>query len=43
MPDLEHAILLAAQAHRGQKDKNGQPYNGPPESPAASARECMAR
>jgi len=26
MPNLEDAILLAAQAHLGQKDKNGQPY-----------------
>ena len=26
MPSLEDAILLAAQAHRGQRDKNGQPY-----------------
>ena len=26
MPTLEDAILLAAQAHRGQKDKVGQPY-----------------
>lgn len=26
MPTLEDAILLAAQAHRGQKDKNGDPY-----------------
>lgn len=26
MPTLEDAILLAAQAHRGQVDKVGQPY-----------------
>jgi hypothetical protein len=26
MADLEHAILLAAQAHRGQRDKAGAPY-----------------
>jgi (p)ppGpp synthase/HD superfamily hydrolase len=26
MPNLEDAILLAAQAHLGQKDKNDQPY-----------------
>jgi (p)ppGpp synthase/HD superfamily hydrolase len=26
MPTLEDAILLAVQAHRGQKDKNGTPY-----------------
>ncbi|MBN2472042.1 MAG: HD domain-containing protein [Anaerolineae bacterium] len=26
MAGLEDAILLAAQAHRGQQDKNGQPY-----------------
>ena len=26
MSTLEDAILLAAQANRGQKDKNGQPY-----------------
>jgi (p)ppGpp synthase/HD superfamily hydrolase len=26
MPNLEDAILLAAQAHRGQVDKVGQPY-----------------
>lgn len=26
MAGLEDAILLAAQAHRGQRDKNGQPY-----------------
>ena len=26
MPTLEDAILLAAQAHRGQRDKAGQPY-----------------
>ncbi len=26
MPTLEDAILLALQAHRGQKDKVGQPY-----------------
>src|SRR2546426_247378 len=25
-PTLEDAILLAAQAHLGQRDKNGQPY-----------------
>jgi (p)ppGpp synthase/HD superfamily hydrolase len=26
MPTLEDAILLAVQAHRGQRDKVGQPY-----------------
>jgi len=26
MPTLEHAIGLAVEAHRGQVDKNGQPY-----------------
>jgi (p)ppGpp synthase/HD superfamily hydrolase len=26
MPTLEDAILLAAQAHRGQKEKGGTPY-----------------
>jgi (p)ppGpp synthase/HD superfamily hydrolase len=26
MATLEDAILLAAQAHRGQADRNGQPY-----------------
>ena len=26
MATLEHAIALAVQAHKGQKDKNGQPY-----------------
>ena len=26
MPTLEDAIALAAQAHRGQVDKSGQPY-----------------
>jgi (p)ppGpp synthase/HD superfamily hydrolase len=26
MATLEDAILLAAQAHRGQRDRNGQPY-----------------
>lgn len=26
MPDLEHAIALAVEAHRGQRDKAGQPY-----------------
>jgi (p)ppGpp synthase/HD superfamily hydrolase len=26
MPSLEDAILLAVQAHRGQRDKVGQPY-----------------
>jgi (p)ppGpp synthase/HD superfamily hydrolase len=26
MPTLEDAILLAAQAHRGQLDRNGRPY-----------------
>jgi (p)ppGpp synthase/HD superfamily hydrolase len=26
MPTLEDAILLAAQAHHGQRDRNGQPY-----------------
>ncbi|HEY7021808.1 MAG TPA: HD domain-containing protein [Ktedonobacterales bacterium] len=26
MPNLEDAIALAVEAHRGQKDKNGQPY-----------------
>jgi (p)ppGpp synthase/HD superfamily hydrolase len=26
MPTLEDAILLAVQAHRGQRDKNGAPY-----------------
>jgi len=26
MANLEDAILLAAQAHRGQKDKAGEPY-----------------
>jgi (p)ppGpp synthase/HD superfamily hydrolase len=26
MPTLEDAIALAVEAHRGQKDKNGQPY-----------------
>jgi (p)ppGpp synthase/HD superfamily hydrolase len=26
MPTLEDAIALAVKAHRGQKDKNGQPY-----------------
>lgn len=26
MPTLEHAIALAANAHRGQLDKSGQPY-----------------
>jgi (p)ppGpp synthase/HD superfamily hydrolase len=25
-PTLDDAILLAAQAHHGQRDKNGQPY-----------------
>ena len=26
MPTLEDAIALAAEAHRGQRDKSGQPY-----------------
>ena len=26
MATLEHAIALAVEAHKGQKDKNGQPY-----------------
>lgn len=26
MPNLEDAILLALEAHRGQKDKGGEPY-----------------
>lgn len=26
MPDLHDAIELAVHAHRGQRDKNGQPY-----------------
>src|SRR3954451_2647276 len=26
MPTLEEAIALAADAHRGQRDKSGQPY-----------------
>ena len=26
MPELEDAILLAVQAHRGQRDRVGQPY-----------------
>lgn len=26
MPTIEDAITLAVQAHRGQTDKNGQPY-----------------
>jgi len=26
MPSIEDAIALAAQAHAGQQDKNGQPY-----------------
>jgi (p)ppGpp synthase/HD superfamily hydrolase len=26
MPNLEDAIALAVQAHRGQRDKSGQPY-----------------
>lgn len=26
MPTLDDAIILAAEAHRGQRDKHGQPY-----------------
>lgn len=26
MPELEHAVLLAVNAHMGQKDKAGEPY-----------------
>lgn len=26
MPTLEDAIILATEAHRGQKDRNGEPY-----------------